>query len=153
MNIFFEVPRISEKTKNDINSFLENLCKWCIGRLSDIISDLVKENSNELSLLLFNEQTKVKRNHNVEKTLSNEKTVDEFRIQSEHDLKPSITNKVYFLAIKDIYNIISENIVEMSEIVMKDLFIQIVPELRHNISDEKLKKLSNKILQQIINIK
>ena len=153
LNIFFEVPRISEKTKNDINSFLENLCKWCIGRLSDIISDLVKENSNELSLLLFNEQTKVKRNHNVEKTLSNEKTVDEFRIQSEHDLKPSITNKVYFLAIKDIYNIISENIVEMSEIVMKDLFIQIVPELRHNISDEKLKKLSNKILQQIINIK
>ena len=111
---------------------------------------MVKDNSNELSLLLFNEQTKVKKNHNVEKALSNEKTIDEFRIQSEHDLKPSITNKVYFLAIKDIYNIISENVVDKSEIVMKEQFNQIIPQIRNYISDTKLKQLSNKILQEII---
>ena len=150
LNIFFEVPTVTEKSKKDINLFLENLCKWCIGRLNDIISDLIKENSNELSLLLLNEQEKVKKNHNVEKKLSNEKTIDEFRVQTEHDLKPSITNKVYFLSVKDIYNIISENIVEMNEVVMKELFNQIVPELKHNISDSKLKDLSNKILREII---
>ena len=86
----------------------------------------------------------------MEKALYNEKTIDEFRIQSEHDLKPSITSKVYFLAIKDIYNIISENIVEKSEEVMKEQFNQIVPQLRNYISEQKLKKLSNKILQEII---
>lgn len=150
LNIFFEIPMISEKSKNDIISFLNNLSKWCIGRLTDIISDLLKENSNELSLLLFNEQTKVKKNHNVEKKLKNEKTIDEFRIQSEHDLQPSIENKVYFLAIKDIYNIISENLLEMSEEVMKEEFNKIVPYLRKSISDEKVKQLSNQMLQQII---
>ena len=150
LNIFFEISTISEKSKNDINLFLDNLCKWCIGRLNDIISELVKDNSNELSLLLFNEQTKVKKKHNVEKMLSNEKSIDEFRLQSENKLKPDITNKVYFLAVKDIYKIISENIVEMSEDVMKEEFNKIIPELRNYISDEKLKKLSNMILQDII---
>ena len=150
LNIFFEISTISEKSKNDINLFLDNLCKWCIGRLNDIISELVKDNSNELSLLLFNEQTKVKKKHNVEKMLSNEKSIDEFRLQSENELKPDITNKVYFLAVKDIYKIISENIVEMSEDVMKEEFNKIIPELRNYISDEKLKKLSNMILQDII---
>ena len=153
VDIFFEIQIISEKSQKDISLFLDNLCKWSMGRLNDIISDLLKENSNELSLLLFNEQSKVKKNLNVEKALSNEKAIDEFRIQSEHDLKPSITNKVYFLAIKDIYNIISENIVEMSECVMKEEFNQIIPEFRNNISDVKLKQLSNKILQEIINSK
>lgn len=55
LNIFFEIPMITEKSKNDITSFLDNLCKWCIGSLSDIISDLLRENSNELSLLLLGE--------------------------------------------------------------------------------------------------
>jgi len=150
LNIFFEIPIISDNSKNEINLFLDNLSKWLIGRLNDIISDLVRDNSNELSLLLFNEQTKVKKNHNVEKALSNEKSIDEYRIQSEHDLKPSITNKVYFLAIKDIYNIISENVVEKSEEVMKEQFNQVVPQLRNYISDTKLKRLSNKILQDIL---
>ena len=150
LNIFFELPIISGNSKNEISLFLNNLSKWCIGGLNNIISDLVRDNSNELSLLLFKEQIKVKKNHNVEKTLYNEKTIDEFRIQSEHDLKPSITSKVYFLAIKDIYNIISENIVEKSEEVMKEQFNQIVPQLRNYISEQKLKKLSNKILQEII---
>jgi hypothetical protein len=89
----------------------------------------------------------------VEKTLSNEKSIDEFRLQSENDLRPSITNKVYFLAIKDIYNIISENLVEMSEEVMKEEFNKIVPDLRKSISDEKVKQLSNKMLQDILNTK
>ena len=133
--------------------FLDNLCKWCIGRLNEIIDELVKDNSKELSLLLLNEQTKVKKNHNVEGTLNNEKTYEEFVAQSEHDLKPDIINKVYYLAIKDIYNIISDNIVEMSEEVMKEQFNQIIPELRNNISDEKLKKLSNQILEEIIKIR
>ena len=150
LNIFFEIPIISDNSKNEINLFLDNLSKWLIGRLNDIISDLVRDNSNELSLLLFNEQTKVKKNHNVEKALSNEKSIDEYRIQSEHDLKPSITNKVYILAIKDIYNIISENVVEKSEEVMKEQFNQVVPQLRNYISDTKLKRLSNKILQDIL---
>ena len=148
--IFFEISIISEKTKKEINEFLDNLSKWCIGRLSGIISNLTNENSNELSLLLFNEQNKVKKNHNVEKTLSNEKTINQFKIESEYNLKPSITNKVYYLAIKDIYNIISENLVEMSEDVMKEQFNLIIPELRNNISDKKLKELSNKMLQEII---
>ena len=153
LNIFFEISMLSEKSKNDITSFLDNLSKWCVGRLNDIISDLVKENSNELSLLLFNEQTKVKQSHNVEKSLSNEKSIDEFKIQSENDLKPAITNKVYFLAIKDIYNIISENLVEKSEEVMKEEFNKIIPDLRKYISDEKVKQLSDKMLQDILNNK
>jgi hypothetical protein len=151
LNIFFEISMISEKSKKDINTFLDNLCKWCIGRLNDIISDLVKENSNELSLLLHKEQTEVKKSHNVEKKLSNEKNIDEFRIQSEQDLKLPITNQVYFLAIKDIYNIISENLVEISEEIMKEEFNKIVPDLRKNISDEKVKQLSSKMLQEILN--
>lgn len=121
--------------------------------LNDIISDLVKENSNELSLLLFNEQTEVKKKHNVQKTLSGEKSIDEYRLQSEKDLRPSITNKVYFLAIKDIYNIISENLVEISEEVMKEEFNKIMPDLRKSISDEKVRQLTNKMLQDILNNK
>jgi hypothetical protein len=151
LNIFFEISMISEKSKKDINTFLDNLCKWCIGRLNDIISDLVKENSNELSNLLYNKQNDLKKSHNVEKKLSNEKNIDEFRIQSEQNLKLPITNQVYFLAIKDIYNIISENLVEISEEIMKEEFNKIVPDLRKNISDEKVKQLSNKMLQEILN--
>ena len=152
LNIFFEIPMITEKSKNDITSFLDDLCKWCIGSLSDIISDLLRENSNELSLLLLGEQTKVKQNHNVQIKLTNEKTIDEYRIKSENDLKPSITNKVYYLAVKDIYNIISENLVEMSEEVMKEKFNEIIPNLRKSISDEKVKKLSEKMLQDILSL-
>lgn len=150
VNIFFEINTVTEDSKKDIDSFLDNLCKWCIGRLNEIIEELVKDNSKELSLLLLNEQTKVKKSHKVEGTLTNEKTYEEFIAQSEHDLKPDIINKVYFLAIKDIYNIISDNIVEMSEEVMKEQFNQILPELRNYISDEKLKQLSNQILEEII---
>ena len=150
LNIFFQISNISEKSKNDINIFLDNLCKWGIERLNDIISDLVKENSNELGLLLINEQTKVKNNHNCQKTLSNEKTVDQYIIESENYLKPSINNKVYFLAIKDIYKIISEKIVEISEEIIKEQFNKIIPEIRKNICDEKLKQISNKVLQNII---
>ena len=152
LNIFFEIPMITEKSKNDITLFLDNLCKWCIGSLSDIISDLLRENSNELSLLLLGEQTKVKQNHNVKIKLTNEKTIDEYRIKSENDLKPSITNKVYYLAVKDIYNIISENLVELSEEVMKEKFNEIIPNLRKSISDEKVKKLSEKMLQDILRL-
>ena len=55
LNIFFEVSNISEKSKNDITLFLNNLCKWCKERLNDIIIDLIKENSNELGILNLNE--------------------------------------------------------------------------------------------------
>ena len=51
---------------------------------------------------------------------------------------------------KDIINIISENIVYKSEEVMKEQFNQVVPQLRNFISDTKLKQISNKILQEII---
>ena len=132
---------------------MNNLCKWCKERLNDIIIDLIKENSNELAILNLNEQTKVKKNHNVEKSLRNEKTFEDYRIQSEIDLKPTIINQVYYIAIKYIYNLISENLVEMSEVVMKEQIDKILTELRNIISIEKFKKLSNKILEEMIKIK
>ena len=132
---------------------MNDLRKWCKETLNDIIIDLIKENSNELAILNLNEQTKVKKNHNVEKSLRNEKTFEDYRIQSEIDLKPTIINQIYYIAIKYIYNLISENLVEMSEVVMKEQIDKILPELRNIISDEKLKKLSNKILEEMIKIK
>lgn len=94
----------------------------------------------------------MKNAHNVQKTLSNEKTFDQYRIESENYLKQSITNKIYFLSIKNIYNIISEYIVEMSAEVLEDEFNKIKPELTNNISHEKIKEISNKILQDMIKI-
>ena len=153
LNIFFEIPLISEEVKKIISEFLDDLCKWCIERLNDIISDLVKTYSDELSKLLLKEQDKVKNNHNVVKKLSNEKTLEEFRIESENYLKTYIISEVYFLAIKEICIIISEHIVKMGEEVMKEKFNQIIPELKNVISDEKLKQVTNKILQEIISNK
>ena len=141
---------ISEKSKKEINLFLDDLCKWSIGRLNDIISDLIKENSEELTILLFNEQEKVKKDKNVERKLSNEKSINDYQNESEHDLKPLIMKKVYFLAIKNIFNIISQNSVKVSEDIMKEQFNKIVPELRNYISVDKLKKISEEILEEII---
>ena len=124
--------------------------KWCIGRLSDIISDSLKENSDELSKLLLKEQEKVKNNKNVQKKLNNEKSLDDYVNESEHNLKPLIMNKIYFLAIKKIFNIISKNLIELSEVVINEQFNLIKPELRNYIPDDKLKKLSDDILQEII---
>ena len=145
-----EMEGISEKSKKEINLFLDDLCKWSIGRLNDIISDLIKENSEELTILLFNEQEKVKKDKNVERKLSNEKSINDYQNESEHDLKPLIMKKVYFLAIKNIFNIISQNSVKVSEDIMKEQFNKIVPELRNYISDDKLKKISEEILEEII---
>ena len=150
LNIFFEIPLISEKSKEDITEFLHNLCQWCIETLNNIISELIKENSNKLSLLLYKEQTRVKKNHNVESALNNEKSIDDFRIESENDLKPSITKEVYILAIKNIYNIILTYLIELSEEVINEQFNKIKPELKNYISAEKLKQISDKILQNII---
>ena len=151
LNTFFEISNISEKSKNDITLFLNDLRKWCKETLNDIIIDLIKENSNELAILNLNEQTKVKKNHNVEKSLRNEKTFADYRIQCEIDLidlKPSIVNQVYYIAIKYIYNLILKNLVEMSEVVMKEQIDKILPELRNIISDEKLKKYLIKYLKK-----
>ena len=145
-----EMEGISEKSKKEINLFLDDLCKWSIGRLNDIISDLIKENSEELTILLFNEQEKVKKDKNVERKLSNEKSINDYKNESEHDLKPLIMKKVYFLAIKNIFNIISQNSVKVSEDIMKEQFNKIVPELRNYISVDKLKKISEEILEEII---
>ena len=41
----------------------------------------------------------------------------------------------------------------MSEVVMKEQIDKILPELRNIISDEKVKTLSNKILEEMIKIK
>ena len=94
-----------------MNLFLDDLCKFYIVRLNNIISNLLKENSNELSLLLFNEQEKLKKDKNIERKLSNEKTINDYKNESEFNLKPLITKKVYFLVIKNIYNIISKNLI------------------------------------------
>ena len=145
-----EQINLSQKSIEEINLFLDDLCKWCIERLNDIISESLKENSNELKELLFKEQEKVKNDKNVKGKLDNEKSLDDYKIQSEIDLKPLIMNKVYFLAMKEIFNIISINLVEVSEAVIKEQFDMIKPELRNYISDDKLKKLSGKILEEII---
>ena len=153
LNTFFEIPNISEKGKNDIKLFLTDLYKWIKQSLNNIITDLIKENSNELGILLLNEQTKVKKDNNVERTLNNEKTFEDYRLQSEIDLKPSIINQVYFIAIKEIYNIIIDNLVKMSEIVIKEEFDKLKPELGIIISPVKLRKLSDQILQEMIKIR
>ena len=145
-----EQINLSQKSIEEINLFLDDLCKWCIGSLNDIISESLKDNSNELKELLFKEQEKVKNDKNVKGKLDNEKSLDDYKIQSEIDLKPLIMNKVYFLAMKEIFNIISKNLVEVSEAVIKEQFDMIKPELRNYIPDDKLKKLSGKILEEII---
>jgi hypothetical protein len=152
LNTFFEISNISENSKNEITLFLNNLCIWIKEKLNNIITDLVKENSNELGILLLNEQTKVKKDNNVEKKLDNEKTFEDYRIESEIYLKPSILKQVYYIAIKEFYNIIKENLIKISEIVMKEEFNTFLPDLKNVISDEKLKKISNKMLQEIIKI-
>lgn len=149
LNLVFEIPLASEKSKKDINEFLDNLCKWFIGALNDIISRLVKENSDELGRLLLNEQSRLKNERKVEKTLNNERSFDQYRIESEDYLKQFIINKVYFLAIKKIYNVIADYIIEMSSEVIKEQFDKIVPEIKNNISDKTIKELSNKILQDM----
>ena len=146
----FEHNEAIDKNLNEINLFLDDLCKWFIGRLNEIISSLIKENSNELGKLLLNEQTKVKKNHNVEKTLSNEQTIDQYIIQSEHDLKQIITKKVYLLALKNFYNILSENIVKVSEVIISEQFHKVLPELKNYISEEKLQKISEEILEEML---
>ena len=142
--------KISDESKNEINLFLDDLCKWCIGRLTNTIDNLVKENSNELGLLLFNEQTKVKNDNNVKTSLYNEKTINTYFVETEHELKPLITNKVHFLAIKQIFKIIYENLVEASGEIMKEQFNTIIPELNNYISKDKLKEKSNEILSEIL---
>ena len=149
LNLVFEIPLASEKSKKDITEFLDNLCKWFIGALNDIISRLVKENSDELGRLLLNEQSRLKNERKVEKTLNNERSYDQYRIESEDYLKQFIINKVYFLAIKKIYNVIADYIIEMSSEVIKEQFDKIVPEIKNNISDKTIKELSNKILQDM----
>ena len=151
LNIFFEIPSVSEKSKEEINNYLVNLCEWCIGTLNDIMVDLVKENSYELSRLLLNEQTRVKNAYNVQKSLNGEKTLDQYRNEAENELKSYILNKIYYLAVKDIYNIINKYIVEISVEIMNEQFNKIISEFKNIISDEKIKEISNKILQDIIN--
>ena len=141
---------ITEESKNEINLFLDDLCKWFIGRLTSIISDLVKVNSNELGLLLFNEQEKVKNDHNVKTSLSNEKPINSYFIESEQELKTSITKKVYFLALKKIFKIISENLVDVSGKIIKEQFDSILPGLKNYISEDKLKKRSDEVLEEIL---
>ena len=92
----------------------------------------------------------MKKKYNVEIPLINEKTIDEYRMQSEHDLKPSIIKKVYFLAIKYIYDIILKHILKMSEEVINEEFNKIVPQFKNNIPEEKIRQLSKNILQNII---
>ena len=150
LNIVFETQLISKNSKKYIREYLDNLCKWCIGALNNIILDILRENSNELGSLLLNEQTNVKKNHNVQKTLNNEKTFDQYKIESEFYLKQSIMNKVYFLAIKKIYSLIEDYIVDISTEVIKEQFNEIEHEIKNIISDEKLKEISNKILQDMI---
>ena len=64
----------------------------------------------------------MKKDNNVEKKLDNEKTFEDYRIESEIYLKPSILKQVYYIAIKEFYNIIKENLIKISEIVMKEEF-------------------------------
>ena len=128
---------------------MDNLCKWFIEKLNDIINDLVKINSNELGKLIFKEQVRVKQNRNVNTNLPNEQTIDQCIAESEQNLKPLITNKVYFSTLKYFYDLISEKLIEVCDVVITEQFNKIQPDLKNYISDEQLKKLSNEILEEI----
>ena len=147
-----EVERneIIENNKEEINSFLDDLCKWFIEKLKDIITDLINTNSNELGKLIFKEQVRVKQNRNVNTNLPNEQTIDQCIAESEQNLKPLITNKVYFSALKYFYDLISEKLIEVCDVVITEQFNKIQPDLKNYISDEQLKKLSNEILEEIL---
>ena len=145
-----ERNELIENNKNEINSFLEGLCKWFIENLNNIIIDLVNANSNELGKLIFNEQVRVKQNRNVKTTLPNEQSIDQCITDSEHSLKPLITNKVYFSALKYFYYLISEKFIEVCDIVITEQFNKIEPDLKNHISYEHLKKLSDEILEEIL---
>ena len=145
-----ERNELIENNKNEINSFLEGLCKWFIENLNNIIIDLVNRNSNELGKLIFNEQVRVKQNRNVKTTLPNEQSIDQCITDSEHSLKPLITKKVYFSALKYFYYLISEKFIEVCDIVITEQFNKIEPDLKNHISYEHLKKLSDEILEEIL---
>ena len=145
-----EQNEIVEKNQNEIKTFLDDLCKWFIERLNDIISDLIRANSNDLGKLLFKEQVKVKQNHNVKTTLNNEQSIDQCITESELNLKPKITNKVYYSGLKDIYSIISKNLLDVGDLLIQEKFDKILPELKNYISDNKLKKISNEKLEKIL---
>ena len=147
-----EVERneIIENNKEEINSFLDDLCKWFIEKLKDIITDLINTNSNELGKLIFKEQVRVKQNRNVNTNLPNEQTIDQCIAESEQNLKPLITNKVYFSTLKYFYDLISEKLIEVCDVVITEQFNKIQPDLKNYISDEQLKKLSNEILEEIL---
>ena len=149
-NVEIEQNEIIENNKNEINSFLDDLCKWFIEKLNDIISDLVNSNSNDLGKLIFKEQVKVKQNRNVKTTLSNEQSIDQCITESEQNLKPLIMNKVYYSALNFIYGIISEKLIEVSDVVITELFNKIISDFKNYISQNKLKKLSNEILEEIL---
>lgn len=150
-NIFFEIPFASEKTKKDINEYLYNLYKWCSGELNNIIIEAIKLNSYELSRLLLNEQSRVKNVYNVQKFLYNEKTFDQYRNDAENEIKNYITNKILFFAIKNIYNMFAKYIVEISLEIINEEFNEIISEFKNIISDEKVREISKKILQDMIN--
>ena len=99
---------------------MDNLCKRFIEKLNDIINDLVKINSNELGKLIFKEQVRVKQNRNVNTNLPNEQTIDQCIAESEQNLKPLVTNKVYFSALKYFYDLISEKLIEVCEVVITE---------------------------------
>ena len=147
-----EVERneIIENNKEEINSFLDDLCKWFIEKLNEIITDLINTNSNELGKLIFKEQVRVKQNRNVNTNLPNEQTIDQCIAESEQNLKPLITNKVYFSTLKYFYDLISEKLIEVCDVVITEQFNKIQPDLKNYISDEQLKKLSNEILEEIL---
>ena len=145
-----EQNEIIENNKNEIDLFLDDLCKWFIGRLNDIISDLINQNSNDLGKAIFNEQITVKNNRNVKTSLPNEQSLDQCILESEKNLKPLITNKVYFSGLKNFYEIILDNLVEVCDAVTNKMFKSIIPDLRNYISDDKLKKISDEILKSIL---
>ena len=95
-----EELEINEKSKKEMNLFLDDLCKFYIVRLNNIISNLLKKNSNELSLLLFNEQEKLKKDKNIERKLSNEKTINDYKNESELNLKTFNNKKSLFFSYK-----------------------------------------------------
>lgn len=88
----------------------------------------------------MNEKTNLKTNRNVKTSLINEKTIDQFTIECEQDLKPLITKSVYSLVLKIFYNKISENIVDVSDNIINEEFKKIIPELKNLIPEDKLKK-------------
>ena len=152
-NTFLDAINICEELKEEITLYLNNLGKWCVENLCNIVKELIIANSKELGSLLYEEQNKIKNKHNTYRRLDKEKNVNEYQMQCENELRIPTANKVNFLAAKYVFEMFYKNFIEISKSQLEEQFKEMIPELKNYISDQKVKELSNKALNEIMNLK